>query len=59
VHLSDLSGSGLLILKELNGENLAKCPNYFYLAIFRLFAGIFLAWELPLGDGFWLVVNGG
>jgi len=59
VRISDLSGSGLLILNELNGEYLAKHANFFYLIIFRLFAGIFLAAGIALGDGFWLVVNCG
>ena len=30
----DVSGAGLLILNELNGENRAKCPNFFLNLIF-------------------------
>jgi hypothetical protein len=43
MHIFDFSEDGLLILKKLIGECLAKCPQIFYLIIFRI-PGMRLEW---------------
>ncbi|MGO8786238.1 MAG: hypothetical protein ACLQVL_02490 [Terriglobia bacterium] len=58
-HFDDHFGSGLLILNGLDGENSAKCTEFFYLIIFPRFAQEFLGVAgIALFGVFWLLADG-